>query len=370
MDTDVEPPKATRFAWVTKARAWVDQHRASALLIAGAIGIAVVGNVVYMLANKPLPAFIPDIYTPRPKVEKFYSPLTGLEVKNKKATTKPVTAVIIENSPDARPQSGLQQAEIVYEAVAEAGITRFMVFYQQNSPKKIGPVRSIRPYYVEWYQPYNASMAHVGGSKKALDMIRNGEHRDLDQFFNANTYWRVSDRYAPHNVYTSGSALARLNKQKKYTKSKPIPLLREKVTSDTSSTKKPTATKISVQLGGSSLYDSSYRYDQRHDRYIRSQAGVQHKDQQKGVITPKVVIVLRVDESTEFQDTYREVIQTTGSGKATIFQHGIAKKVTWHRKSRASQLYFTNTDGEKVELARGQTWITAMPNNKGDVSWQ
>lgn len=368
MNIDERPSKLSKFAWIQNIREWLDGHRTATLLIAGLIGIGAVGNIAYALAYNPLPTLIPSLYTPRPK-EKFYSPLTGLEVKTEKATTKPVTAVIIENSPDARPQSGLKKGEVVYEAIAEAGITRFMVFYQQNSPKKIGPVRSIRPYFVEWFQPYNASMAHVGGSKKALDMIRNGDHRDLDQFFNDGAYWRVSDRFAPHNVYTSSSALAKLNKQKKYTSSKPIAFERKDATKDTPADT-PSAKSISVGMGGSSLYDSSYRYDAKQDRYIRSQAGAQHKDQQDGVITPKVVIVIKVDESTQFQDTNREVIATTGSGKATIFQNGAAIKANWHRKSRASQLYFTDNENKKILLARGQTWITAIPNGKGTVSWR
>lgn len=346
-------------------RTWIDQHRIASILIIGAIGIAAVGNVGYALLNTPMNQYVPSIFVKKPE-EKFYAPLTGVKVKNEKATKKPVTAVIIENSPDARPQSGLKEAEVVYEAIAEGGITRFMVLYQQKAPKKIGPVRSIRPYFVEWYAPYDASMVHVGGSAKALKMIRAGDYRDLDQFFNASAYWRVSDRFAPHNVYTNSAKIAALNKQKGFKSSKPSAFNRE----DTKPAKKATATKINVSIGGNDLYNSSYRYSKKGNYYIRSQGGAQHTDQQKGVLTPKVIIAMNVSEKTEVQDTAREVIKTTGSGKATIFQDGKALKVTWHRKSTTAQYTFKNSKGEEIALSRGQTWITAVPNGAGKVTWQ
>ena len=102
--------------------------------------------------------------------------------------SKPVTAIMIENSPDARPHSGLKQAEVVYEAIAEGGITRFLTLFQQHKPQLIGPVRSLRMYYVDWLAPYQASVAHVGGSHASLQEIRNGKYRDIDQFFNGSSY--------------------------------------------------------------------------------------------------------------------------------------------------------------------------------------
>lgn len=344
-------------------RAFTERHRLATLIISGLVAIAVVGNVAMALLGEPLPQVIQDIVVkPKPK---YYAPLTGLKVKKEADTTKPVTAIIIENGTEARPQSGLKDAEIVYEAVAEGGITRLMAFYQQKKPQLIGPVRSIRPYYVDWYIPYDASMAHIGGSAKALKMIRNGDHRDLDQFFNAEAYWRTSDRYAPHNVYTSFKRLDALNKAKRYKTSHPKVFERE----DVEPAKKLTARKVSVHIS-SALFDSSYMYDKKHQRYIRSQAGAQHKDREKGVITPKVVIVLKVSEETVVEETARESIKTTGKGEAYIFQNGSVTKATWQRSSKADQIEFTDKKGEPIKLDRGQTWITAIDKNRGSVSWR
>ena len=173
-------------AKIKDGRLWLQRHTKVGYSIV-LIGIIAFGGVavyaVEALSAKPQKA--PDIVlAPRPKPT-YYSPLTGKVVKTKAATTTPVTAIMIENSPDARPQSGLKDAEVVYEAVAEGGITRFLALYQQHHPQLIGPVRSVRMYYVDWLTPYNASVAHVGGSYRALQLVRNGSYRDIDQFFNA-----------------------------------------------------------------------------------------------------------------------------------------------------------------------------------------
>ena len=142
------------------------------------------------------------------------SPLTGVELTDASLAKRPVTGLMIENSPDARPQSGMNEAGIIFEAVAEGGITRFLVLYQETQPQYIGPVRSIRPYYIDFALPFEAGLGHVGGSPDALRDIKTLGARDLDQFYNSGAYWRISERYAPHNVYTSFERLNALNQSK------------------------------------------------------------------------------------------------------------------------------------------------------------
>lgn len=353
-------------AKIKSIREFIDQHRIASLIVAGIVGIMSIGGIAYALLRHPETPQ-PQAAAPTKKEKKplYYSPLTGARLKSKKMVTKPITAIMIENSPDARPQSGLKDGEVVYEAIAEGGITRFLVLYQQHKPKLIGPVRSVRPYYIDWYTPYNASMAHVGGSAKGLRMIRNGSHRDLDQFFNPNTYWRASDRYAPHNVYTSFSKIDALNKKKHFTSSKAKPFQR----TSQKQLKKPKATKVSVHISGP-LFDSAYSYSKKHNNYVRSQAGALHKDREKGTITPKIVIAMYVNERTVQEETARESIKTTGKGKAVIFQNGDVIRGYWHRTSTKDQFTFTTTKGKDVALSRGQTWITAIPTSSGSVSWR
>lgn len=299
-----------------------------------------------------------------PKAVKFYSPLTGTEGPEE-ATKRPVTAVMIENSPDARPQSGLKDAGVIYEAVAEGGITRFIALYQESRPGLIGPVRSVRPYYVEWASAYDPAVAHIGGSARALEMIRSGNYGvDLDQFFNAGAYWRASDRYAPHNVYTNFDKLDALRSSKGKNSSSFTGFKRQ----DEKKVAEPNATHLDIDVSSGSFH-VTYDYDAASNSYIRKQGGQNHTDREGGQIQPKVVIALKVDMHTGFEDGNREQISTTGSGGLYVFQNGTVQEGTWSRSDAKSPLVLTGSDSKEITLNRGQTWITAVSNGRG-VSWQ
>lgn len=352
-------------------RGWLRKHRLILLSVLGLILVAAIAFGAFLffyhkpVQVKPVTVVKTAPPKPAPAAVKYYSPLTGELVANQAATTQPVTAVMIENSPDARPQSGLKDSGVVFEAIAEGGITRFMVLYQQEKPQLLGPVRSIRLYDAQWVAPFDASVAHVGGSMGGLAEIRNGSFRDIDQFFNGASYYRSTDRYAPHNVYTTFARLDALNTKKGYTSSTFTGFTRV----DGKPATTPTATQINITIS-SALYNSSYTYDKTTNTYARSQAGAPHLDRESGQISPSVVIAMRVDEQTVLQDGYREQITTVGSGPATIFQNGTATPETWHKTSEASQITFTDATGTDVPLVRGQTWIAAVPNNEGGVTWQ
>lgn len=369
----------------TRLKAWIHANPKRTYILVG-LGIIIAANLIVLAifwqqpkkveSTKKTQAIVKE--EPKPV---YYSPITGEEVESKAAISKPVTAIMMENSPDARPQSGLKDAEVVYEAVAEGGITRFLAIYQQKKPQLIGPVRSLRMYYLDWATPYDASIAHVGGSLNALNTVRNGSYRDIDQFFNADFYWRATDRYAPHNVYTSFDKLDQLNTRKGYESSSPAGLERVEVKQVTSTKKKdqkkqsdatstaPTANTINLTISGP-LYNSSYTYDPVTKLYARSQAGAPHTDREAGQITAKVVIALRVQMTRVMEDGYRESINTSGTGEAVIFQDGQMINATWHKTDQKGQLTFTDASGQPVKLARGTTWISAIPTSGGDVSWQ
>jgi len=223
----------------------------------------------------------------------------------------------------------------------------------------------VRLYDLSWLKPFNAGIGHVGGSAEALAEVRNGTYRDLDQFFNGTYYWRATDRYAPHNVYTSFAKIDAMNAAKGYTTSTFTGFERK----DSTAAKTPTATSIDVTIS-SALFNSTYTYNAATNSYDRSQAGAPHLDREDGQISPRVVIGLKVDEETVLQDGYREDITTVGSGQAYIFQDGTEQDVTWHKDSNDGQLYFTDAVGAHVALARGQTWLTAIPNATGSLTWQ
>lgn len=354
----------------TKTINWILKHAISILIVVTALWASFL--VIYqarlttinLLRNNAGVTILPTAIE-----EKFYSAVTGVEVATVEQATAPITAIMIENSPSARPQSGIKNSGVVYEAIAEGGITRFLVIYQLEKPALVGPVRSLRPYYVEWLKPYNASVAHVGGSKRSLDEVRNGQYRDIDQFFNSSTYWRAKDRLAPHNVYTNFEKIDALNAQKGYTSSKAKGFERLDSTQDQKNQAGVVpATEININIS-SNLYNSSYTYDTQSKTYPRVLGGKPHLDREDGQIAPKVVVAMFVNENTVNEDGSRENIITTGSGRAVIFQNGTVQDVTWQRSSPDEQIKFINAAGKSVQLERGQTWISAIPT-KGSVSWK
>jgi hypothetical protein len=305
---------------------------------------------------------------PKPKAPiTVASPLTGVQVAPELAS-RPVTGIMIENSVFARPQSGLQDAGVVYEAIAEGGITRFLALFQDSTPQHIGPVRSLRPYYIDFAAPFQASIAHVGGSPDALSRVRNGSYRDIDQFFNSGYYQRVSYRAAPHNVYTSFDRLDALNKAKGYTSSSFTiwPRKPEKKLAV------PTAKTINVKISSPDFY-SHYDYDAATNSYNRSEGGAPHMelvsaDDKTGVqIHPKVVITLVMAYSIA-SDGQHSVYADTGSGSAIVFQDGGVTQATWSKASSGSQIQFSDTAGAPLKLNAGQTWLTLVADS-GKVTY-
>ena len=355
--------KKPRFA---RLRTWVRRHPRKALVIFGAVLILLAAGIAaaLYLALTPAEVRIGSVTVKKP-APTYYSPLTGVKVADEAATKQPVTAIMIENSPDARPQSGIKQAGIVYEAIAEGGITRFLALYQEAKPGLIGPVRSVRMYYVDWAAAYDASIAHVGGSFNALQEVRNGSYRDIDQFFNAGSYWRAGDRAAPHNVYTSFQNLDELNRSKGYTESHftGFPRTDGKVSAT------PNATSVDINIS-SAWYNTHYDFDAASNTYLRSIGGEASNDREDGRIAPNVVVALKVDMTNVFEDGWRENITTIGQGGAVIFQNGTATEVTWRKTDRKAPLELLDAEGKPIKLNRGQTWIAAVPNGSGSIGWK
>lgn len=312
----------------------------------------------------------PSITThkPQPKApQTVASPLTGVQVAPDEAK-RPVTGIMIENSLDARPQSGLQDAGVVYEAIAEGGITRFLALFQEAQPQYIGPVRSLRPYFLDFAAPYQASIVHVGGSPDALKIVRNGNYRDLDQFFNAIYFSRIRSRPAPHNVYTDFSRLDKLNKNKHYTSS----LFNSWPRKADQKLSKPTATKINFNISGP-LYNVHYDYDASTNTYLRSEGGQPHvnlvsSSDRKGVrLHPKVVIALVMTYHLA-SDHHHSVYEDNGSGRAYIFQDGGVESAVWSKTGTTGELTFKDAQGTAVSLDSGQTWISLV-GSKSMVSY-
>lgn len=313
-----------------------------------------------------------------------------------------ISCIQIPNGTDARPQVGLKSAKIVYEAIAEGGITRFAAIFRNANDDVIGPIRSLRTYFLEWDTPYDCTVVHAGGEENALKRVESYVHLSESAYF----MWRDYSSYvAPNNLFTSGSMLNDFNSSSSgQTTSTPKVFDRltpdesdaelKKIRSDAdSATEKKYVHAENIYVhhtNGSNNYNVNYTYDKSTNTYLRSYEGNSgaamtytckntnkskdsinpQKDCGKPTqVAPKVVIVIKVPEQLNQTNHYREDITTSGTGEATIFQNGEAIVGTWEKKSTNDQLAFKDASGNIIKLAPGQTWIHAVAQSYGYVKY-
>lgn len=299
----------------------------------------------------------PQVKKEEPAPTTEASKLSGLQVPIG-TNLKPVTAVMIENSPDSRPQSGLKDASIIFEAIAEGGITRFSALFQDTAPDYIGPVRSVRPYYLDWIWPFDASIAHVGGAPKALSDIKTLGIKDLDQFFNSSAYDRINSRFAPHNVYTSIARLNSLEQSKGFTSATYDGFLRK----PEAKVATPTARIINLSIS-SYYFNVQYIYDPATNSYLRSEGGEAHQDDRSGTqLAPKVVVAIVMGRGIDTDGQHTDYT-TTGTGHMYVYQDGTVIEGSWSKESRKAQWKFADSAGKPIAFNPGQTWITMVDSN-------
>ncbi|MEI9913599.1 MAG: DUF3048 domain-containing protein [Candidatus Saccharibacteria bacterium] len=193
-------------------------------------------------------------------------------------------------------KSGISQAGVVFEALAEGGITRFVTLFQSNSSAlSVGPVRSARPYFVSWMLGFDAAYAHVGGSPEALSDISSWGVKNMDEFANGGSYQRITSRQAPHNVYYNSRQSLPTEQTKGYTSSTFTSWPRKK----DQPLKTPTANNVNITLS-SSLYNVSYTYNKQFNTYNRNVGGTPEVDADNNKqVSPNVVIAIVVPESQD-----------------------------------------------------------------------
>ncbi len=300
--------------------------------------------------------------------KKIYRTLDGIEAQSEEAVNPFVAAVVIDNFIDSRPLSGLSEANLVYEILSEAGITRFLAFYADSDQeiRKIGPVRSARPYFLDLAEEYNALFMHVGGSPAALASLKSDEYniKNLDQFFNAKYFWREKLRKAPFNVYTSSDLFQRVLRQNEE-KPKEIDVWQFK--DDLPSTDRLTEGKDVIIDYSYPEYKVKWTYDRESNDYLREEGGKLYLEEGEKQIRAKNIII-QVVETIILDEEGRKEIKTRGEGGATIFQDGKAIKGFWQKFRKGQRTRFFDQDNNEIRLNRGKIWIE-MVSNEGIVSY-
>lgn len=295
--------------------------------------------------------------------------------------------VMIENSTEARPQSGLSNADIVYEAVAEGGITRFLALFYCQDAQMVAPVRSARVYYINWVSEYGASplYAHVGGANApgpadALGLITSlgwDSYNDLNQFaIGFPTYWRDYNRLG-HDVATEHTMVSTTTKLWDFAKTRGLTNVDKEGTSwdanfvkysfkdDAAKSSRPATQAIHIDFWGDPSYAVDWIYDSINNVYKRNNGGQPHIDlNTKKQIAAKNVVVLFMDVS-QVNDGYmnneHQEYDNIGSGKALIFMDGKETKGTWKKASRKARTLLYDQSGLPIIFDRGLIWFEAQP---------
>ena len=302
--------------------------------------------------------------------------------------------VMIENHPEARPQSGLSKADIVFEAVAEGGVTRFgAMFYcaAQIQDLTLAPIRSARTYFLDWTSGFNLPMyVHVGGANvpgptNALGQIVDygwALENDLNQFSIGyptfiRDYNRVpgKDIATEHTMVTTTEKLWEVSEEREWTNMSPDRKVGRKVVEGSDwkegydgfsfEDEKPeigSATSVSYDFwSGYGDYSVAWEYDAEKDAYARSMGGEKHMDinNDKQIMAHNVVVLL-MTEKGPINEKKHMIYGTTGTGDALIFKHGEAIEATWSKKTRTSELELVDSKGKNIEMARGMIWFSAL----------
>lgn len=332
----------------------------------------------------PGPATIVDEDPNEPKTESC--PLNGrMHTKAARASwekRRPL-AVMIENHEESRPQSGLSSADVVYEAVAEGGITRFMAIFLCNlSDIQVGPVRSARTYYLSWLGEYNDPLyAHVGGANTpgpadALGQIIKYKVLDLNQFsIGFPTFWRDYQRLGhpvatEHTMYSTTQKLWEVGAKRGWTASASAGLtewskgfIPWKVKDDKAATAAKT---ITVNFWESQPdYKVEWNYDPTTNSYKRKNGGSDHTDlNNKKQIEPKNVVI-QFQKESHANDGYPGNVHllygTEGTGKALFLIDGQVTEGKWAKTSRTARTKYTDGAAKEIIFNKGQIWIETVP---------
>jgi hypothetical protein len=277
------------------------------------------------------------------------SAYTGENLENNQIGQTPFMA-IIENSTASRPQSGLASADIIFETMAEGGIPRFIALYQKESPQKIGPIRSVRPYFIDIAKEYALPFAHCGGSEEALNEIKSDSSiMSINEISNGSYFYRDKNKKSPHNLFTSANNIRKFIKDKGL-KTSIISNLNfdEKTFQDTSLEK---VTNIDIKLN--SNYQTSYSY--RNGKYQKSMDGKLATDgDTQSPLTFKNIVIQTTNIKLQ-KDNLHIDVDLVGKGDALVFSQGKMKKVTWQKKDKTSPTQLLDSEGNKVALSQGNT---------------
>jgi hypothetical protein len=343
------------------------------LLTAGLGAVLALGGCSVEPSDAPVPSTqaadvaVDKVSPPQPVVPPTW-PLTGVAAAD--VVNRPALAVKIENPAEVRPQTGLDQADVVWEQVVEGGITRFVAVFQSVVPDVIGPIRSVRPMDPAIAAPLHGVMAFSGGQPRYVQALADAGLQIVSNDAGDAGFYRTRDRGAPHNVFgTPATFLSQADAEHQASPAKQFQIARRPELATAPVAGAPAGV---VNLTLSRLSQPSWTWDPPTGTWLRSESGRPATGKSGTRLAATNVVVVRVDlvDSGTTDPAGNPVPETklSGTGVALVATGGKTVAATWTKSDLATPLALTGPDGKPVQLAPGKTWVELVPNGTGSVT--
>lgn len=331
----------------------------SVVVVAGAMALVAGCSRPPAVLTSAWPIADKERTVPEPPVPPRW-PYTGKDAPSAAAVAKRPLSVKIENSPEARPQTGLNSADVVYETVTEGGITRFNCIFQSVIPKTLGPVRSARLSDL-WVVPqYDGLFFFSGASTSVNRKVSSAKITNLSEDAGVSfPYWRSSDKRAPHNLMLdTGKAYSEAKKRKLSTKATLQPLQFDRRAREAT----PAVNRIDIPFSQANRV--RWEYNTKTGRYLRWNNESEHRDAATGKqVSADNVVVMWVKYRAISRDKVGSTtydVNLGGDGRVSVFRDGGRIDGTWVADRNAPPKFKTK-DGTPIKLSRGRTWFQVIP---------
>lgn len=297
------------------------------------------------------------------------SPINGTNVADPAALDRRVIAVKIDNHPSARPQSGIQEADMVYELLVEGGLTRFIAIFHHSDSEYVGPVRSLRP-TDSTLVIYMDAPLQISGGQDWIQSLSRGRGLLMITDDRVSTY-RISSRSSPHNLYATTLRMRDTADRRGWADEAPAPIFNFGIPT-------PALTPATeVTLDWSDRPEVVWRWDEAAGVYLRSNRDTPHdwlsRDGERNQISTETLLVLTARAYTASPGSGSgssvPALDTLGAGSAMLFYDGALIKGSWERDSYDDPFSLTLASGNEMIVPAGSLWVSIFPTS-GNVDWE
>jgi hypothetical protein len=348
-------------------RTWPAKRLRLSLVAVLALGVAGCGTAAEPAQTSTVTPGITESRTapPEPEIPTVW-PLTGVPVDA--VADRPAAAVKIENSHQARPQSGLNEADVVWETIIDFDVSRLIAVFHSQTPDEIGPIRSVRPMDPSIVAPLHSPLVYSGGQQGILNLVPDAGIQGMNYDYGAAGMHRISSRSAPHNVY--GSVQTFMDKADADHNSIPPQQFAFALGAGQASAALSGTATSTVSMRLSSQSSPSWTWDAASTTWLRSEGSTPATVASGArIAATNVVLIMASHPDSGFNAQGGAQVPTYlldgKEGEALVATGGMTVAATWSKADQQSPIQLHTADGTELKLAPGNTWVEMVPTNGG-----